>query len=185
MKGNTLRAAVAAAALFSGASPAAARHEIGAIGPSGDRQTTVTCPPGEELRGFRGRSGVWIDQIQILCAGRNPDGSYRDAHAWGAALGGTGGAEQSDDCGSRQTLGNLSALRTNDLRRIAKINFGCRSGSAMSGHEFGNGGYGRTEFGTATVINGDCDRFGEVLVGIAVNYGKDVNGLGYVCDQRR
>ena len=175
--------ALLAVAVLAGLStaPVSARGQVGGIGGRGDASAVAQCPAGQELRGFRARTGAWFDQIQILCAGRNGSGRYNDPPVPppgpdGRKFGGTGGADQEHYCPSDYRLDQFYVWDTEDQRRVQYVKIYCEREGKSFGYEIGKpdptarGGWGA-----------HCQHY-EVLVGITVNYGKDVNALGYVCD---
>ena len=69
-----IRGVIAVAALLSlmGSSPPASATTFPAVGGSGDAAAVDTCPAGMYLIGLKGRTGLWIDQVQIVCAPVTP-----------------------------------------------------------------------------------------------------------------
>ena len=90
---------VAAALGFCAQTAAAAETVFPAVGDVGDHSTELRCPPGQYVVGINGRWGLWIDQIQIVCATVHPVSTENDTTFYMAngpsytspALGGPGG----------------------------------------------------------------------------------------------
>lgn len=179
-------AAIAAAAMMLPAAPSHARHDLPVLGGPGDAAARAQCPPGHRLAGFAGRSGLWIDQIQMVCA--KPDGR---PVATGARYGGTGGAAKDGICPRNWDMTNRTVFlnMTTRNRQVAAINFECRSratGETMN-MSFGNPSYlarcpgigvGDCSYDPATSQSCPAD---EVPLGFNVRYGKHVNAIGLIC----
>ena len=165
--------------------PSQARHELTVVGGSGNASAKAQCPSGQKLVGFSGRTGLWIDQIQMVCArpGAQPV-------AMGARYGGAGGGAKDGFCPRNWDMTNHAALNmTTRERQVAAINFECRSratGETMS-MSFGNPAYlarcpgigvGNCPSDPFTLQNCPAD---EVPLGFNVRYGKDVNAIGLIC----
>jgi hypothetical protein len=158
------------------AAPVQARQEIPPIGGSGDAQQRLECPRGEFLRGVQGRTGAWIDAIQIMCAPGKSFREYDPPRPAGAMVGGGGGGAQGPAiCPDTQALNSitfsLTAARQVEVfemtcqNRLAKIYLG-PSGFSVNG----------------TVHSFQCASPSEALVGLIVNYGRAVNAIGFICD---
>jgi hypothetical protein len=84
--------------MFSARVPATDLEIEGGLGGGYFRQE---CGPGEYLVGFNGRTGAWLDAIQIVCAGRaNNLWSLGDAVLRGNQAGRNGGSPNSVRCPS-------------------------------------------------------------------------------------
>ena len=87
--------------------PPAIATDFPAIGGSGDHQAVDRCPDGMYLIGLKGRTGPWVNQVQIVCApiapliygtGWLPANGAGDAKWFGPERGGTGGVPKESDC---------------------------------------------------------------------------------------
>ncbi len=69
-----IRPFIAVAALLSlmGSSLPASATTFPAVGGFGDAAAVDTCPAGMYLIGLKGRTGSWVDQVQIVCAPVTP-----------------------------------------------------------------------------------------------------------------
>lgn len=185
MKLGPYIASIAAAGTMLLAAPSYARHELAVVGGSGDKTARAQCPKGQMLAGFSGRTGMWVDQIQMVCAkpGAQPV-------ATGARFGGSGGGAKDGFCPHTWDMLNHASLNmTTRERQVASINFSCRSratGETMD-MSFGNPGYvarcpgigvGDCPIDPLTSQNCPAD---EVVLGFNVRYGKDVNAIGLIC----
>lgn len=175
------------AALLSTASPAFARHELAMAGSNGDAGAKAECPPGQTLAGFSGLRGLWVDAIQLVCAG--PSGQ---PVAMGPRYGGGGGGPQDSFCPRAWQLTALTLNLTTRNRQVAAINFSCRSRTAgeTSDFAFGNPsyrarcpGFGVGDCGMPSNIFQVCAA-DEEAIGFNVRYGKDVNGFGLICGRK-
>lgn len=173
--------------------PAAARQVYNAVGANGDRGDLAECPDNEVLMGFSGRAGVWIDQIQLMCAQVFSDGSLGPTHVYGPAFGGNGGGPTANACsGSR--LAQIDPELTGDSKKVAHISFRCAASD--SGYF-----YGGSEVETASTkvrcgLFRGCDpgsiptnvqgcSGNDLPVGLTVRYGAHLNAVGLVCDERQ
>lgn len=178
-------ASIAAAATMLLTTTGHARHALTVVGGGGDAAARALCPPGQRLAGFSGRSGLWIDQIQMVCA--KPGGQ---PVAMGERYGGAGGGTKDGFCPRNWDMTNHAALNmTTRERQVAAINFECRSratGETMN-MSFGNPAYlarcpgigvGNCRSDPFTLQNCPAD---EIALGFNVRYGKDVNAIGLIC----
>jgi hypothetical protein len=175
---------VALAAAVLSASPALARHELPVVGAQGDRGMKAECPAGQTLVGFSGRSGTWVDAIQMVCAAPNAQ-----PVANGPRYGGAGGGAVDSFCPKGWALGAMTLNMTTHERQVAAINYSCRSrrtGETQS-FAFGNAAYtarcpgiGVGDCGVDTNIFQACAP-DEEPIGFNIRYGKDVNAFGLIC----
>ncbi|HEX7917088.1 hypothetical protein [Rudaea sp.] len=182
-------ASIAAAATMLLTTISHARHELTVFGGGGDATAQALCLPGQRLVGFAGRTGLWVDRIQPVCAkqGKNPV-------ATGMYYGGAGGGESTGFCPRNWDMSNAAELYVTRGRQVASINFVCRSratGETMD-VKFGNPAYHGKCPGSSFFSVGNCDinlDYGsfqrcpadEVPIGFNVRYGKHVNAIGLIC----
>ena len=172
------------------AAPASAHRAWPVVGGSGDATTTVMCPPGEQIVGFEGRTGLWIDQVRLMCAKQIDGSTMGEPHSVGDALGGYGGAAKRVVCGRKAYIHAIGMLYTKNQRQVSQIDFSCASiagDSASDMHFYGT--YTAVEdpcYATATCgSNNDQVRAicpNERFTGVTARVGKDVNALGFICD---
>lgn len=60
-------------------------------GGSGGEPAELTCPSGQVLQGFRGRTGLSVDQVSIACAPWSASEGAQGAPTWLGPVGGSGG----------------------------------------------------------------------------------------------
>jgi hypothetical protein len=170
--------------LLVAATPAFARHELPVVGSPGDAGARAECPPGQALVGFSGRTGVWLDAIQMVCAGPGAQ-----PVAVGPRYGGAGGGAVDSFCPRNWQLTIATLNMTTHNRQVAAINYSCRSRQTgeSSDYAFGNAAYrarcpgiGVGDCGVDTNIFQACER-DEEPIGFNVRYGKDVNAFGLIC----
>ena len=190
--GRAIALAVSFAALLA-ANPAQARRVWPVVGASGDASVTVQCPAGEEAVGFSGRTGLWIDQIQLLCAREQPGGTMSDPHPGSDLLGGFGGGPQRTVCDRNSRLYAIGMTYTANRRQVVAIYMDCAAviGGRASNLTFG-GNYGGSrsdanacaQTATCGVNTADVRQFcpQERFVGFTAHVGRDLNALGFICD---
>jgi hypothetical protein len=180
----------ASLALVLAADPAAAHRAWPVIGGAGDATTTVQCPAGEQIVGFEGRAGLWIDQIRLMCAAQIDASTMGEPHPAGDALGGFGGAAKRVVCGRKFMIHGIGMLYTKNQKQVSQIDFSCASVSGDTGSDMHfNGSYNASEdpcVATAT-CGSDTDKVHEIcpnerFTGVTARVGKDVNALGFICD---
>jgi hypothetical protein len=177
-------ASIAAAAVILLTTPSQAAHDLPVVGGSGDAAGRAICPPGQTLAGFAGRAGVWVDQIQMVCAA--PD---RQPVATGPRYGGRGGGATDGFCPRNWDMTHARLNMTTGNRQVAAIQFECRSRATgeTTNMSFGNSTYrgrcpgvgvGNCPIDPAVAQTCPAD---EVPLGFNVRYGKDVNAIGLIC----
>jgi len=174
----------AACSLVLATSLAQARTVLPVAGSNGNAGAVAECPSGQSLVGFSGRTGLWIDAIQMVCAapGAQPV-------ALGPRYGGAGGGAVDSFCPRGSQLFAATLNMTTRNRQVAAINYSCRSiqTGETADYAFGNPSYrarcpgiGVGDCGVDTNAFQSCTS-GEVPIGFTVRYGKDVNGFGLIC----
>lgn len=116
-------AAIAVLAVVA-ATSAHARKEFTVHGGVGDITNASVCPVGNFIVGFRGRAGLWIDQIRIRCAPLLNGGGVGNSTAL-AGVGGSGGAEQAEKCAPGHIINEINFFTTKDNRQVEYITFRC------------------------------------------------------------
>lgn len=167
--------------------PPAIATDFPAIGGPGDHQAVDECPDGMYLVGLKGRTGLWINQVQIVCApiapliygtGWLPASGESGAKWFGPERGGTGGAPKESDCPADAYVIAARITLTPD-KKVLLAFLACASIDApvSSQVEFqGSGGAG----GSVYLDTNYCPP-GEVARGFTIHYGEDVNAMGLVC----
>jgi hypothetical protein len=166
----------------------------------GDITETVTCKPGDALVGFRGRAGLWLDQVQIVCSNRTSTYPGSDT------FGGTGGGPVSVACNSDEHIKTAKIDLTQDGRRVKDLIVYCSVADSLVRYDLNPsiGDSGSRAACVAATTGGveslfkprlpKCPEFAqerymaqqecpqENFVGMTVRFGKDVNSLGFICD---
>ena len=156
--------------------PVSAKYMWPAIGGSGDADVVDECPQGQYLVGFKGRSGAWIDQIQIVCSSLAASGHRVGTLFYGPNRGGTGGAPSEMTCDSGYVGTQLYFAGD---RQILWVELFCETlNSSKTNPAFlrGTGNEG------GEIQNQRCNR-SEIAKGLRIHYGKHVNALGLICDK--
>ncbi len=146
-------------------------------GARGDASFSDSCPAGEYLVGLRGRSGAWIDQIQIVC--RSLTGNLGGPY-YGPRRGGNGGGPSQAYCPGGYVINYVGFALTAGDRQVQNFFFECVSATDASKHR-------NIRVGTAVTTNKVPQRQpcpnGEAATGMAGRYGKHVNAVGLICSK--
>ena len=186
---HTLSILLATLAAFGLASQAQARRVWPPYGDRGDVRTSQECPDNQVLEGFTGRTGAWIDQIQLVCAPLMPNGLTGSPMPAGDRFGGVGGGSQTQTCPLGSRMYNATIVLGRDSKMVVAVDFNCVD---LAGHfttiwfrgSLSHCPNGVLDFGcTFPRVLQTCPN--EDFRGINVNYGNDVNGLGFICDRAR
>lgn len=106
--------------------------------PGGGGVTTppvrLACPTGSVATDIQGRSGEFIDYIQLVCAPLNGDGSLGNFSSTQAA-GGNGGDPFHETCGNGQVLVGMTGWSSGNLEQIGGQ---CNSVAAIVGAATGS-----------------------------------------------
>jgi hypothetical protein len=160
-----------------------------AEGARGDLTTELKCPKGEYLVGITGRSGSWIDQLQIICAPYQSDGKMGNAHPVEPSVGGKGGGPAGGNEGPcRAPVGAAWFGLTRDNRQIKVLTLVCMRSTWDNTAFFSEGpgsqliGNDKTELAddTGARFEQTCPD-GEAASGFNVNHGRHVNAIGLRC----
>ncbi len=169
---------LAAFACFSSAH--AERTRLAMIGGDGGRYFEHVCPTGSVLVGVRGYTGLWIDNVQALCARMDRAGPL-DALASGPAFGGAQGqTNNSYTCPSGTVIYSFGVHEVADRHVLGRLVFTCRD--AFTLESVGN--IGRFEGSGDKKFDGfwrDCPS-GTVAVGMRGRAGTYLDAFGLVCD---
>ena len=198
---NVMRIAMLLTAAFCLALPRAAAAEghnsQGTLGSQGRDIRVVECPAGEVLKGFVGRKGAAIDQLQMLCAPLLWDGTTGATHPVGDAYGGFGGAPfPANACSpsSRIASAHVALTPANDM--VAGIRLICvHQDGSVDGNAwfYGNSPnangmfYDRVNNPLSSARNGATADYtcpDESFIGMRVRFDTAVRGLGMLCDTR-
>lgn len=183
--GSMWRHALRAAIVFltvAGAPATQARTTFPAHGGSGDISNASVCPTGNFIVGFRGRAGLWIDQIRIRCAPLLDGGGVGKSTAL-AGAGGPGGGEQAQKCDPGHVINQINFFTTKENRQIEMISFRCMNPDdrSMQGGYVHFGYDGGVTFRNYEQVCPD----GEAAVGLTHRWGEHVNAIALICDVLR
>ncbi len=152
-----------------------------APGGSGDRAEEYRCPAGYALSGFHGRSGLWIDQIGLICSELLPD--FRLGRLMRLQVkGGIGGSPVEQYCERDSAIRSITVRLYGRPRTVYSIQFSCfrpRDGAQTAGGIVtGDPNY------TDRVFNAEppnqCPG-NEYATGLSIRYGGHVNAVGLIC----
>jgi len=180
--------------LLMGSGQPASATNFPAIGGSGDATAVDRCPPGMYLVGLKGRKGVWIDQVQIVCApvtpavygagfDPNPVSGGTGRKWYGPIRGGNGGAPVENGCWTGEVV-TTAGFWISPSKQVISIYLPC---SPVGTHAIGRSEAGfegsRTAMGATELANTSCPA-GETATGFTIRYGKAVNAMGLICEHR-
>ena len=172
---------VVASALALGlvASPVVAYTTFAINGGPGDIQNAIVCKNGTYIKGFRGRTGDWIDRLTVICTKDplGPGGRVGGSKSVGS-FGGDGGGEVGPVLCQDSLVGKLHETMTADNRMVARVTFTCRS--PATGQDIGVQRLGGAA-ASDTYDEQNCPP-GEVATGVAAHWGKDVNAVSLICN---
>lgn len=181
-----LRMFLAAAFLALGSASVSAQS-FPAWGGPGDAQVSDLCGQQQYfITGFKFRSGAWLDQVQIVCQRHNVDGTVDPARITPTpARGGGGGAPGEIYCPPNQIVTRIDPALTPE-RQIRGFTFNC--GSYVPGKQVQQGEtwqvgafYNSHKDDTRAQL---CEVFDyNAGLGMHINFGKHVNGVGLVCNK--
>ena len=166
------------------------------LGSQGREVTVAECPAGEVLKGFVGRKGAGIDQLQILCAPLLVDGTTGATHPYRDAYGGFGGGPfAANACSPTSRIASAHVALTYDNTMVAGTELVCvdRDGSKASikfvGTDvfMGRGTHCDTTLGFNSCTHGALADYtcpDESFTGVRIRWDSFVRGLGFLCDTR-
>lgn len=134
------------------------------------------CPAGQYLVGIVGNTGLWIDQIAVVCAELKSDNTFSGGKTL-PSRGGNGGTFKQVMCDKNdEAIGEIDIERNSNYQ-IAGVPFVCVSieTGARTPHVFnGSGNY------TGNPPTQACNS-GELATGLTIRYDQYVNGLALIC----
>lgn len=162
-----------------------------AQGGAGDHAEQYRCPAGQVLVGLSGRTGLWIDQVALMCAAPLPDYSLGKRNTL-APRGGNGGAVNEQYCAqdaairridARFLAGTQGGLKTMaEAKYVLSITFECdrsRDGSFAGSVAFGGTGLNSGLYVVGPLTNA-CQG-SEYATGLNIRYGRHLNAVGLLC----
>lgn len=173
----------------------AGHNSQGMLGNAGRDASVVECPAGEVLKGFVGRRGLTIDQIQILCAPLLSDGTTGALYRYRDAYGGFGGGPVGETaCGPGARIALASVALAFNNAAIAGIQITCvdRAGN-VAGKPYIGGSGNMTTNCTSFIATWCNEQIGgkaeyrcpdEQFTGIRLRFDSEVRSIGFLCDVR-
>jgi hypothetical protein len=168
--------------------PAAAHAQLPAqltsvAGGSGGTAFTRDCGSGKVLTGLRGREGLQIDAIGVMCAPVLSDGTLGPSSATGTLTGGTGGQFKEVRCANGSVVSHLSVNYGTILNDVM---IDCKVWNAST-RQFGGTSVYIGEFGATRTqdhyISLSCDAKTQPAAGIRGRSGILVDAIGLICDE--
>jgi hypothetical protein len=158
-----------------------AAKEFPPFGDRGDIQAKEYCKTGTFLIGLRVRSGLWVDQIQMICAPLDNHGSTAGERYLSPVRGGDGGGGPIETtCGPAEIIMGVGLRMTPGNKQVRMFRFNCASFAKGGGrHDID---LGNTTHGSPNVRQ-DCPN-DEAVTGMRIHYGKHVNAIGLICGHR-
>ena len=163
--------------------------DFAAIGGSGDHQTVDQCPDGMYLVGLKGRTGVWVDQVQIVCAPvvpliygtgwlPNPESAATNTKWFGPERGGASGAPAESVCPADAYV-IAAGITLTSGKQVLQAFLACAGidGQATTQVQFRGSG---AAAGSVNLNTNYCPT-GEVARGFTIHYGEAVNAMGLIC----
>jgi hypothetical protein len=158
-----------------------------AWGGPGDAHTADLCGQQQYfITGFKFRSGLWLDQLQIVCQRHNPDGTV-DANRItpNPPRGGGGGGPGEIYCPPNQVVTRIDPALT-PQRQIRGFTFNCGGflpgRPVLQSQTFFVGAHYNSH--TDDLRADLCEVFDfNAALGMNINFGKHVNGLGPICNK--
>lgn len=147
------------------------------VGDRGDHQDRDRCAAGQYLVGLVVRSGAWIDSVALKCS--NVPAGHAPTLTTLMTRGGPGGNPfaGTDQCAAGSVAAGVRFTFTNNNRQVRKLILECRPLKGGDATEVAVGVVGDTQSPHDHI----CPAH-QVAVGLHVNWGKHVNGVGVVCD---
>ena len=150
------------------------------FGGRGDIQSKEYCKTGTFLIGLKVRSGLWVDQIQMICAPLDSNGSTSGERYLGPVRGGEGGGGPVETtCGPGEIIVGVGLAMTPENRQVRMFRFNCASMRIAGHHDID---LGNTTHGAPTVRQ-DCPH-DQAVIGMQIHFGKHVNAIGLMCGHR-
>lgn len=163
-----------------GPDPAFAGKVFDAFGGSGDRSGRPECDKGKYLVGVSIRTGLWWDQMRIVCAPARAGGALGPGEKAGLEYGGRGGGSPREYvCPEKTVMNGVYVILTKE-RQVAWVYLYCSPDPLkdLRAEQVDTAG---SRFAEGKRSKQMCP-VGEAAKGFRVNYGKHVNALGLVCD---
>lgn len=157
-----------------------------AFGGSGGSPFTLSCGSGYVLTGLRGRSGVWVDRIGVLCRPVRANGTLGAETIRSGEVGGGGGDPKAVSCPSGQVVSGFKMRSGSFVDWIALYCSTWRASdrtwhgrTELSGHSFGM----LTPSMTSTFSSALCELAKQPAVAIHGRAGSSVDAVGLKCNE--
>jgi hypothetical protein len=153
-------------------------------GGSGGTAFSRDCGPGRVMTGIRGREGMLVDAVGLLCRPVSSTGELGPESTVGSLAGGGGGNTDAISCGAGQVVSGLS-FRTGTY--VDVITFKCKQWSpatrSYDGTQVGHGYLGRYPFSGGTLREYNCESNKQPASGIRGRASGVVDAIGLECDE--
>ena len=196
LTGAVVRFTAAAACVAAVLIPVAANTTVfPALGGRGDAAGELRCPRGHYLVGMKGRAGVWVDQLALICRRIDPPDYAGGAQTTTRSVGGPGGTPVEVYCPRGSAIRRIGV----EIERVDWVDkaprgfvFRCqrpRDGSFAGDFTLGSGGTQPWTFERLTdwetkairTYTHNCPGH-EYAVGLSVRHGQHVNAIGLICE---
>jgi hypothetical protein len=158
-------------------------QQTSVAGGSGGTAFTRDCGSGKVLTGLRGREGLQVDAIGVICAPVLSDGTLGPSSAIGTLTGGTGGQFKEARCANGSVISSLSVNYGTILNDVMVF---CKVWNAST-RQFGGSSAVAGELGTTRTQDHDislaCDARAQPGAGIRGRSGILVDAIGLICDE--
>lgn len=158
-------------------------QQTSVVGGSGGSAFTRDCGPGRVLTGIRGREGMQIDAIGILCAPVLSSGQLGPTSTQGTLAGGSGGQFKELRCASGAVVVRLEVNYGTILNQIV---VGCRPWNAST-RKFEGATESVFEIGSLRLQDPwlllTCEAKTQPGAGIRGRSGLLVDAIGLICDE--
>jgi hypothetical protein len=175
---------------------AQAEKVFAAYGGKGDRAEQIRCPDGYFLTGLHGKTGLWIDQVGLIChrfKGK-PANRYGESR-FVTPRGGNGGAWNPRSCDKDLAINSIEGSVIVDgstLKYVRDIRFSCSrppDGATANEVTFGGTYTPQSTSSPMATIPGITMALGphhcrgdQYATGLNLRYGQHVNAVGLICN---
>lgn len=188
---NAMICAVAILTMFATTASLSAK-DFAPFGAGGDRQDTDRCPDKQFLTGLTVKSGLWVDQIALVCSPLDSNGSTGAVWLGPARGGNGGGAPVRTTCAPNEVILGVGLQMTPENRQVRSFRFNCGIMKPPGGrHDILLGNPPASRPCTPAPrrscppqdVRQDCPA-DQAVAGIKVNSGAHVNAIGLLCGRR-
>jgi hypothetical protein len=154
------------------------------VGGAGGTAYTLDCGPGKLLTGLRGRAGMNVDAVGVLCAPVLANGALGSTSAVGSIKGGSGGQSMEIRCATGSVV---TSLNVNYGTVLNQIKLRCHQWSSAERRFTGYGTYPSDALGVPRSVDHsmklECAAGVQPGAGIRGRSGWIVDAIGLICDE--